>query len=130
MREEKPQPSRVSRSIGKCDRCEVEPANLIKSYDPRIYKGEVCAKCLIEGKASIVFPPHHEVMKPMVYLALAYEGREPYRSYIERGQMKGETLALTIAKIDDRIAEIRASRPKQNRHERRRAKVLSRKLRT
>lgn len=51
---------------------------VIFAYDESVYGGGACALCVRDGKASATYEPEHKVMAPMLFLANALLGIEPF----------------------------------------------------
>lgn len=65
---------------GPCDRCSRD-RQLIYAFDDRVYEGGVCSECFLGGKAcdlSIEDP----LMRPMLFIARALRGDEPFKSIL------------------------------------------------
>jgi hypothetical protein len=70
----------VGRGVGDCDFCVAKNIDVIKSFDSRIYKGAACSQCVLEGRTNETFKPDSKAMRPMVYVAKANQGIEPFAS--------------------------------------------------
>lgn len=130
---------KVSRQIATCDRCGTADVQTVTAYDPSVYEGRVCGPCILAGKASA-----HEVdapiMRPMVFVAKALAGEEPYRSLLkaadeqranpERAEEIGK-IAKARLKAEKRLRArgLKSERPRapRNRRERRLANRQARK---
>ncbi len=123
---------KVNRKIGTCVRCGAEKVQTISAYDPAVYEGHACGPCILAGKAA----PDHDVeapiMRPMVFVAKALAGEEPYRTLIraadeqranpERAEEIGD-IAKARLKAEKRLRQRglvpEGPRAPRNRHERR-----------
>lgn len=76
----KEKPIRCERKIGKCDRCGAERM-LIFAFDERVYEGGVCHDCFFKGKACDL-ELEDPLMRPMLFLARALRGDEPFASIL------------------------------------------------
>lgn len=51
---------------------------MITAYSALVYPGKVCGPCILDGKASERFAPEHKAMQPMVFVARALRGDQPF----------------------------------------------------
>lgn len=117
---------------------------MIRAYDARVYDGRVCPECVMAGRASD-FPPNHAAMRPIVFVALALLGHEPFRSMLKAAEDQRrdpEGAQRRLAEIQAAIARAKAGLPQpgmarpgpggsppRNRKERRAATARSKKAR-
>lgn len=78
---------RVRRELGICSVCGAAGGQVIKAYDDRVYEGLACAPCVLSGKAS-TFPPTHKAMRPIVFVARALRGDEPFASLLRAADIQ------------------------------------------
>lgn len=70
---------RVTRKIGDCGYCDrVRNGSVIQAYDPDVFAGVACPDCVLEGKASAKFKPDAPEMRPVVFVAKALKGIQPF----------------------------------------------------
>lgn len=110
----------VPRERGICDYCGTE-TDLIGAYDPSIYDGLACAPCIVGGKTCDQ-PVDGELMRPMVFVAKAYQGVQPFARMLEnadrqRGNPRGTRVELEKERRRQE-EEVLGHRPR-NRKERR-----------
>jgi hypothetical protein len=60
---------------GTCSFCEAEDVDVIAAFDPRIYSGRACTRCVLLGATGR--GAEDPLMGPMVLLARALEGDVP-----------------------------------------------------
>lgn len=73
---------RVNRRFGPCARCG-EERHTIAAYDVKVYSGHVCGPCILTGKATEDHTVMSPIMRPMVFVARALAGEEPYMSLLK-----------------------------------------------
>lgn len=101
--------ARVSRERGTCDFCGAE-GHVIIAYDPRAYDGRACPKCVIGGRTSERYDVKGGVMRPMVFVARALLGVQPFARMLKAAEEQREK--------ERRKAERRASTTKSKRRKR------------
>lgn len=131
---------KVSRELGTCARCGAEGAQTITAYDSEVYEGEVCGPCVLSGKAAPDLEIESPLMRPMVFVAKALRGDEPFRTLLRAADDQRENpgkaatvaaVARAKAKMERRLSSAGLlSRAPLNRHERRLAAKQGRRART
>lgn len=79
---------RVSRYQGKCSTCDFEGL-VIQGHDDRVMSGLHCHTCVLAGRASS-YAPEHPAMRPIVFVARAMRGDEPFRTLLESAEKQRE----------------------------------------
>lgn len=74
---------KVSRQIGTCDNCDTPDVQTISAYDPAVYQGRICGPCVLAGNATSEHDVDSPLMRPMVFVARALAGEEPYRTLLK-----------------------------------------------
>ncbi len=125
---------RVGRQLGDCGFCGDTDLQVIESYDQRIYTGWACHTCILTGTTSAEFPPHSLEMQPIVFVAKALRGDEPFKSMLKKSDWQKahpeEAAAQKAAairkdeaerqrKVGKRLGLVGNSRPALNRREKR-----------
>lgn len=110
---------KVSREIGTCDRCGAEEIQTIIAYDPAVYEGAVCATCVLAGKATESHGIDSEIMRPMVFVARALSGEEPYRTLLKAADEQRENPDRT-----DTVEAVEKARRKEESREAHRLRKL------
>ncbi len=110
---------KVSREIGTCDRCKTEEVHTITAYDPGAYEGRVCGPCILAGKATEDHEVDSPLMRPMVFVARALAGQEPYRTLLRAADEQRDNPAKA-----DTIEAIAKARHKSDSKARHRARKL------
>jgi len=124
---DRPGYAKTSRKTGDCDHCDVKGVQVIKAIDERIYSGWACPDCVLSGKISD-FAPEHGAMVPMVFIARALKGDEPYASLMAAADAQREDpiqAARAAQSVREKLADLRVD--VANRKARRRAAAISRK---
>lgn len=124
---------RVSRYQGRCGFCPFEGL-VIEGHDPEVMTGLACPACVLGGKASR-FAPEHPAMRPIVFVARAMRGDEPFRTLLESAEKQRENpeahraaierTQRSIADAKQRAADMHAS-GKTGRAARRAAEAIAR----
>lgn len=89
---------RVTREDGTCEVCGVA-GPVIRTHDDRVMNRLACSKCVLDGKAAN-FAPEHPAMRPIVFVARALRGDEPFRTLLasaEHQRAHPEAYASAIA---------------------------------
>lgn len=81
-------PVKVIREVGRCDYCDSVGGQVIGSYDPRVYTGKACPDCVLGGRASDRYRPDHSAMRPMVFVARALRGDEPFKTLLRAADLQ------------------------------------------
>lgn len=96
---------RVTRYQGKCGSCDFEGL-VIEGHDPDVMTGLACPDCVMAGRASR-FAPEHPAMRPIVFVARAMRGEEPFRTLLESAEKQRENPeahAAAVRRTQDAIA--------------------------
>lgn len=75
---------KVNRIRTTCARCGAEEIQCVEAYSPEAYTGAVCGPCILAGQASDTYAPEHPAMRPMVFVARALVGEEPYATLLRQ----------------------------------------------
>lgn len=75
---------RVSRYQGRCGFCDFEGL-VIEGHDPDVMSQLACPTCVLAGKASS-FAPEHPAMRPIVFVARAMRGDEPFATLLKAAE--------------------------------------------
>lgn len=75
---------KVGRQLGDCDFCGDTGLQVIKSYDDRVYRGWACPICVLAGVTNPRFRADSKQMAPMVFVAQALRGDEPFKTLLKR----------------------------------------------
>lgn len=109
---------KVTTSEGEeCAFCGVT-GTVIFAYDAKVYAGGACPDCVAKGVVSDEFGPEHRVMAPMMFIAQALRGVEPFAT------MKASADAQRLAA--NRKAKKRTSKQERSRKNERKAKSKAR----
>ena len=129
---EKPQPGKVSvgRELGDCGFCEATGLQVIEAFDPRVYEGWACPDCILGGKAS-EYPTIHKFMNPMVFVARALRGDQPFKDLLKAADLQKENPEAAVRlkkKMATRMAPVKvAGNRKQRRTAEKYANIAARK---
>ena len=110
--------ARVSREQGTCDFCGAR-GHVIIAYDPRAYDGRACPKCVIDGRTSERYDVNGGVMRPMVFVARALIGEQPFARMLKAAEEQRERERKKEA---HRALKSKSKRPRRKRHQRSRKK--------
>ena len=75
---------KVGRRLGDCGFCGDADLQVIKAFDDRIYRGWACPTCILTGVTNAQFKPDSREMSPIVFVARALRGDEPFKTLLKR----------------------------------------------
>jgi hypothetical protein len=124
---------RVSRYQGSCAFCDFVGL-VIEGHDPAVMSKLACFQCVLGGKASS-FAPEHPAMRPIVFVARAMRGDEPFATLLKAAEKQRENpeahraaverTQKNIANLKQRASDMEAS-GKTGRAARRAADAMAR----
>jgi len=123
---DEPAPVKVSRELGSCGFCGAADLQVIRAFDPRVFEGWACPSCVLSGKTSERYPPEGDVMRPMVFVARALRGDQPFADLLKAADLQRENPELA-AKMKAKLAKRMAPVAVINRKARRTADAVGRK---
>lgn len=131
---------RVERELGDCDYCDATNLQVIGAFDESIYPGLACPKCVLSGETNSTYPPDHRAMSPMVFVAKALTGVQPYERLLRAAdaqkadeRKKAQVISLDqerkrLKRLRDRgVVKTGSATAKPNRKQRRAARAVSKK---
>ena len=117
-RVDSPKAVRVSRELGVCDFCLLAGGQVIRSHT-RVFDGLACPGCVLSGKASDKYPPHHESMRPLVFVARALRGDQPFKDLLRAAESQGAEPAATARAKARAVTNMKPTLVSGNRRQRR-----------